>query len=160
MIEARQISRIYKSRGQKVSALCDLTLDVEEGERIAIVGTSGSGKSTLLNLLAGLDRPTEGTLSVGGQRLDQMTRDEMAAYRAKTIGVIFQSFQLMPQRTALQNVELPLLFNPTPRRERREQARHWLSRVGLEDRSHHLPYALSGGEQQRVAIARALIHRP
>ncbi|MCL4153370.1 UNVERIFIED_CONTAM: hypothetical protein GTU68_054264 [Idotea baltica] len=121
---------------------------VDAGQRVAIVGKSGSGKSTLLNLMAGLDRPSAGTLSIGGQRLDQ------------TIGVVFQAFQLLPQRTALQNVELPLLFSKMPRHERHELARLWLEKVGLSKRASHHPYALSGGEQQRVAIARALVHQP
>lgn len=144
----------------KVAALLDFSVSIASGERVAVVGKSGSGKSTLLNLLAGLDRPTSGTLSVDGNRLDQMSRNQMAAYRAKTIGVVFQAFQLLPQRTALQNVELPLLFCRVDRQERHERAEYWLERVGLADRMNHQPYALSGGERQRVAIARALIHRP
>ena len=160
LIEASQLSKHYKSGTVEVSALRDFSLSVDSGQRLAIVGKSGSGKSTLLNLMAGLDRPSEGTLSIGGHRLDQMTSNQMANYRGQTIGVVFQAFQLLPQRTALQNVELPLLFSKTPRRERHGLAQHWLEKVGLAKRASHHPYALSGGEQQRVAIARALVHQP
>lgn len=160
MIEASQLSKRYTSGDVEVTALRDFSLMVDAGQRVAIVGKSGSGKSTLLNLMAGLDRPSAGTLSIGGQRLDQMSSSQMADYRGQTIGVVFQAFQLLPQRTALQNVELPLLFSKMPRNERHELARLWLEKVGLSKRASHHPYALSGGEQQRVAIARALVHQP
>lgn len=127
---------------------------------MAISGRSGSGKSTLLNLLAGLDRADSGTLEVAAQRLDQMSRRQMATYRLDTVGMIFQAFQLIPQRTAFQNVELPLILQGKSRAERKEVASSWLARVGLADRMDHLPHALSGGEQQRVAIARCLVNHP
>lgn len=160
MISADCLSKTYGHAGHQVPALNQVTLSVEAGQRVAIVGKSGSGKSTLLNLLAGLDHPTAGTLAVDGQRLDQMRRPQMARYRCHAVGVVFQSFQLLPHHTALKNVELPLILGRLPRRERQQVAYEWLERVGLADRADHLPYALSGGEQQRVAIARALVHRP
>jgi putative ABC transport system ATP-binding protein len=160
MIIAENVSKRYGRAESSVAALCDVNLTVAAGERLAIVGKSGSGKSTLLNLLAGLDRPSSGCLTVAERRLDQMHRNSMAAYRRQTVGVIFQAFQLLPHRTALQNVELPLLLNGASVATRRTQAIEWLQRVGLAHRMNHLPYALSGGEQQRVAIARALVHSP
>ncbi len=160
MIQADQLAKTYGYAGHSIPAVSDVTLSVQPGERVAIVGKSGSGKSTLLNLLAGLDRPTSGTLTVGGQRLDQMGRNEMARYRCRHVGLVFQSFQLLPQSSAQKNVELPLILAGMSQRERQQQSRQWLERVGLGNRSEHLPYALSGGEQQRVAIARALVHQP
>lgn len=160
MIQAQSLTKTYgKSTGQ-VTAVRELDLAIEPGEHVAVVGKSGSGKSTLLNLLAGLDRPTGGMLSVAGRRLDSMSRHEMASYRSQTVGMVFQSFQLVPQRTALQNIELPLILAGKHARQRREQATEWLERVGLAERADHFPYELSGGEQQRVAVARALANRP
>jgi ABC-type lipoprotein export system ATPase subunit len=160
MIHASQLTRSYKLGQSCIDAVADIMLAVQQGEKIAIIGRSGSGKSTLLNLLAGLDRPTAGTLMVHNKRLDQLSRTQMAEYRLKTIGVIFQAFQLIPQRTAFQNVELPLSLGGVSPKERRRIADEWLSKVGLLQRRDHLPYQLSGGEQQRVAIARALVHNP
>ncbi len=160
MIQAESVSRQYVSKRHTVVAVRELNLSVESGERVSIVGRSGSGKSTVLNLLAGLDRPSAGTLTVGGCRLHDLTRDEMAEFRRKTVGMIFQSFQLIPQRTALQNVELPLIIDGVPSAERKRRAGELLQRVGLENRATHFPYEMSGGEQQRVAIARALVHTP
>ena len=160
MIQASQLTRSYRLGQSCIDAVAGLTFAVESGERIAIIGRSGSGKSTLLNLLAGLDRPTAGTLAVHDQRLDQLSRIEMAEYRLKTVGVIFQAFQLIPQRTAFQNVELALILSGVSPTDRRRIADEWLSKVGLLPRRDHLPYQLSGGEQQRVAIARALVNNP
>ena len=160
MIHASQLTRSYQLGQRSIDAVAGVSLAVQQGEKIAIIGRSGSGKSTLLNLLAGLDRPTAGTLTVHDKRLDQLSRIQMAEYRLKTIGVIFQAFQLIPQRTAFQNVELPLILNGVSKTERRRLADEWLSKVGLLPRRDHLPYQLSGGEQQRVAIARALVHNP
>lgn len=125
-----------------------------------MVGSSGSGKSTLLNLLAGLDTPTSGKIEVGGVALSSLTRRELAAYRAHQVGMVFQSFNLLSHFTALDNVAIALLFNQTPRRERRDRAAEMLEKLGLKDRLDHRPSDLSGGEQQRVAIARALVKRP
>ncbi|QDV22094.1 ABC transporter ATP-binding protein [Aureliella helgolandensis] len=158
-IVAQSLSKNYGGT-DVVWAVKDLSLRVERGERVAIVGKSGSGKSTLLNLLAGMDHPTAGELTVAGRNLHQSTHQEMARYRLETVGVVFQAFQLIPQRTALQNVELPLLLAGIHRQQRQARAREALAQVGLSHRLTHHPYQLSGGEQQRVAIARALIHAP
>jgi putative ABC transport system ATP-binding protein len=135
-------------------------LQVHSGEFVAVVGSSGSGKSTLLNLLAGLDTPTSGEVEVAGIRLSSLSQQARAAYRATRVGMVFQSFNLIGHRTALQNVELALFFDGTPKSRRRDLAREMLARLGLEDRTDHVPADLSGGEQQRVAIARALVKKP
>ncbi|MFO0978271.1 MAG: ATP-binding cassette domain-containing protein, partial [Planctomycetaceae bacterium] len=145
MIHAEQLTRTYQIGTQRIEALVRISLTIQEGERTAIIGRSGSGKSTLLNLLAGLDRPSEGSLMVHNQRLEDISRNQMAEYRLRTIGVIFQSFQLVPQRTALQNVELPLILSGVDRIQRQTIAKDWLSKVGLLGRQHHLPSQLSGG---------------
>ena len=160
MIRANKLERAFPYRDGQIHAVKELTCEIAAGQQVAIVGRSGSGKSTLLNLLAGLDRPTAGVLDVCSQRLDQSDQRAMAHYRLHTIGVIFQSFQLIAQRTALQNVELPLILAGVRPSERYERAKDWLQHVGLQARENHFPWQLSGGEQQRVAIARALINRP
>jgi predicted ABC-type transport system involved in lysophospholipase L1 biosynthesis ATPase subunit len=137
-----------------------LTIDVERGERVALLGKSGSGKSTLLNLIGGLDRPTTGDLEVAGHDLGRLSGRELARFRSTSVGMIFQSFNLIPSRTALENVELPMVFTGCPVRERRALATGALAAVGLQDRLHHTPSQLSGGENQRVAVARALVNRP
>jgi len=139
-------------------ALVDLA--VAAGRFIAVTGASGSGKSTLLNLLGGLDTPSAGTITVGGELVSSMSRDELARYRRSGVGVIFQSFNLIPARTALENVELPLVFAGLERAERRRRASELLTEVGLAHRANHRPPELSGGEQQRVAVARALANGP
>lgn len=141
-------------------AVRDLQLEIQAGERVSIIGRSGSGKSTLLNLLAGLDQPSSGTLTVDSSQLHELSRKQMADYRLRTIGIIFQSFQLIPQRTAVQNVELPLIMKGVAAAERRQRAMEWLQKVRLDHRAGHFPYQMSGGEQQRVAIARALVNQP
>jgi predicted ABC-type transport system involved in lysophospholipase L1 biosynthesis ATPase subunit len=137
-----------------------VSLEIRSGERVALLGKSGSGKSTLLNLLGGLDLPTSGTIEVAGRNLAQLSARDMARHRLTTVGMIFQSFNLIPSRTALENVALPLIFAGRPRRERRTAARQALEAVGLGQRVEHRPAELSGGEQQRVAVVRALINRP
>lgn len=159
-IATRDVRRYYKKGRYEVRAVDGVTIDVDKGDLVAVVGASGSGKSTLLNLLAGLDRPTAGHVEVGGRRLDRMSRRELARYRAKSVGMVFQSFNLLAHQTALRNVELALVFDGTPRHLRREKAREMLARLGLEDRLTHRPADLSGGEQQRVAVARALVKGP
>ncbi len=157
------IDHLYKSyrRGsQKLPVLEDISLDIAEGEFLALMGPSGSGKTTLLNLIAGLDRPDQGVLTVGGVDLTQLSEGQLAAWRARHVGFIFQFYQLIPVLTAFENVELPLLLTPLSRRQRREHVDLALELVGLSDRSHHYPAQLSGGQQQRVAIARALITDP
>lgn len=160
IVVAKNLTKYYGSNDQLVKALDEIDLDVADGERLALVGRSGSGKTTLLNLLAGLDRPTSGELSVAGRSLGTLTSEELAHYRSRDVGVVFQSFQLLPHRNALQNVEIPLTVQGVGKRERNERAMQALDRVGLAVRVKHRPSELSGGEQQRVAIARAIVHRP
>lgn len=160
LVSAHQLTKTYKSVAKTVTALDSVSLEIEQADRVALVGRSGSGKTTLLNLLAGLDRPTSGKLEVAGNQLSNLSERELATYRSTDIGVIFQSFQLIQNRTALQNVELPLIFQAVPKNERWERAAAVLGQVGLSSREHHRPSELSGGEQQRVAIARAIVHRP
>ena len=160
LIRTRDLARHYRRGPDVVRALDGVDLDVGRGEFVALVGASGSGKSTLLNLLAGLDTPTAGHVSFGGVRLDELGRRELAAYRARRVGVVFQAFNLLPHRSAQQNVEAALLFDGTPRGERPRRARAMLERLGLGDRAGHRPADLSGGEQQRVALARALVKDP
>ena len=144
----------------QVEALKDINLAVAPAAFVAVTGASGSGKSTLLNLLGGLDRPTAGVIEVKGKKISEMNREELALYRRFGVGMIFQSFNLIPSRTALENVELPMIFANTTKKDRKLRADTMLDRVGLLPRRHHRPAELSGGEQQRVAIARALINDP
>ncbi len=160
MIKAASVSRFYGDKGNRITAVSNLNLNIAAGERVSIVGRSGSGKSTLLNLLAGLDQPSTGSLTINSHNLHDLTRTQMADYRLKTIGIVFQSFQLIPQRTALQNVELPLIMQGIPAAERKRLAAEGLQRVSLNERDNHFPHQLSGGEQQRVAVARALVNSP
>jgi putative ABC transport system ATP-binding protein len=159
-IVADDISRTYELDGVSVPALRGVSLTVEPGDYVAIVGTSGSGKSTLMHLLGGLDRPTGGTLLIGGRDVSRLTPNEMAELRNTTIGFVFQSFHLLARTTAQDNVGLPLVYRGAGRRERRERATAMLERVGLGHRITHRPNQMSGGEQQRVAIARALVTGP
>jgi putative ABC transport system ATP-binding protein len=159
-IVADDVSRTYELDGVSVQALRGVSLTVEAGDYVAIVGTSGSGKSTLMHLLGGLDRPTGGTLLIGGRDVSKLTPNEMAELRNTTIGFVFQSFHLLARTTAQDNVGLPLVYRGIGRRERRERAAAMLGRVGLAHRVTHRPNQMSGGEQQRVAIARALVTGP
>ena len=160
VISAVDLSKTYLDGNRTVEALKSIDLEIRKGEKVALLGSSGSGKTTLLNLLAGLDRPDSGDLSLAGQELARLSPSQMASYRRDRIGVVFQSFELISQKTALQNVELPLIMAGTSRRARRDQSTEALQRVGLQDRIQHRPYQLSGGEKQRVAIARAMICEP
>jgi len=157
MISCRSLSKTYLSAGRPLTVLKHISLTIENGDFAAIVGPSGSGKTTLLGLLAGLDRPTEGEVSIDGHDLGKLTEDERARLRGERIGFVFQSFHLIPTLTARENVQVPLelrgVSDPA-------QADELLTRVGLGDRTHHYPAQLSGGEQQRVAIARAFSNRP
>jgi ABC-type lipoprotein export system ATPase subunit len=155
-----ELTKAYGSAAAPVYALRGVTLEVASGERVALLGKSGSGKSTLLNLLGGLDRPTSGRLVVGGLAVDRLSPRELARFRSATVGIIFQSFNLILSRTALENVELPMIFAGRHPRERRSLARDALEAVGLGKRLHHRPTEMSGGENQRVAVARALVNRP
>jgi predicted ABC-type transport system involved in lysophospholipase L1 biosynthesis ATPase subunit len=154
------VAKSYGSAPNLVHALRGVSLEVRGGEHIALLGKSGSGKSTLLHILAGLDRPTSGSVWLAGRELARMTAGDLARYRLKKVGMIFQTFNLIPSRTAWQNVELPMIFAGIPPRVRRDAARQILEAVGLGHRLNHRPKELSGGEQQRVAIARALVNRP
>ncbi|MEV6346860.1 ABC transporter ATP-binding protein [Actinoplanes sp. NPDC051851] len=160
MIVARDVSRTYQLDGLEVPALRGVSLTVDPGDHVAIVGTSGSGKSTLMHLLGGLDRPTGGTLLIGGRDVARLSPNEMAALRNTAIGFVFQSFHLLARTTAQDNVGLPLVYRGIGRRERRARAAEMLERVGLAHRMTHRPNQMSGGEQQRVAIARALVTSP
>jgi putative ABC transport system ATP-binding protein len=159
-LRAVDLRRHYHTGPQNVRALDGIDLDIGRGEFLGIVGSSGSGKSTILNLLAGLDTPTSGSIELEGRPFSQMTRRELAAYRAHSMGMIFQSFNLISHYTALQNVETALYFNDTPANERRALAEKALAGLGLADRLMHKPADLSGGEQQRVAVARAIVKKP
>jgi predicted ABC-type transport system involved in lysophospholipase L1 biosynthesis ATPase subunit len=159
-IGALNLSKSYGASAAPVFALRGVSLQVERGERAALLGKSGSGKSTLLNLLGGLDRPTSGDLDVAGHDLRRLSGRELARYRSRTVGMIFQAFNLIPSRTAVQNVELPMVFAGLPPHQRRIEARRALEAVGLGARLQHRPSQLSGGENQRVAVARALVNRP
>jgi putative ABC transport system ATP-binding protein len=160
IIRLRGISKTYYRGSEGVRVLENLDLDIPKGSFEALMGPSGSGKSTLLNLLAGLDRPTEGTIEVSGKRIDQMSEGALAKWRADTIGFVFQSYNLLPVLTAIENVELPLLLTRVPSGERKKRAQTALRVVGLEDRLNHYPRQLSGGQEQRVSIARAIVNDP
>jgi putative ABC transport system ATP-binding protein len=160
LVRVDKLSKTYESGRIRVTALDQVSLEFEDGVFAAVIGASGSGKSTLLNLLGGLDTPTLGTIEVKGRRISEMRKSELALYRRYVAGMIFQSFNLIPSRTALENVELPLVFSGIPGRDRKKRAREILARVGLARRLEHRSSELSGGEQQRVAIARALVNNP
>jgi len=160
MVEAQRVHKIYELNGLKVHALKDVNLLIEKGDMVAIMGPSGCGKTTLLNCLSGLDEPTSGIVKIEGIPLAQMNDNELSEYRATRMGFIFQSFNLLPVLTALENVELPLLVAGINEREARLRALSMLSSVDLEEWAHHKPFELSGGQQQQVAVARALISRP
>lgn len=159
-MRASALEKVYGEGETATWALAGADLHVEPGELVAIMGASGSGKSTLLNCLAGLEPPTAGTVWIDGQDLWALREDERTRFRARNMGFVFQSFNLLPVLTAQENVELPLLIGGTRPRPARTRAREMLDRVGLGDRADHTPAKLSGGEQQRVAVARALVHRP
>jgi putative ABC transport system ATP-binding protein len=160
LIEIADLWKTYAMGGNEVHALRGVDLQVRQGEYLAIMGPSGSGKSTLLNLIAGLDKPTSGTVRVGGAEVSAMTPAQLAEWRSRNVGFVFQSFNLLPVLTAFQNVELPLLLTRLSKKEREERVRIALGVVGLDDRLHHYPRQLSGGQEQRVAIARAVVADP
>ncbi|MBU2548490.1 MAG: ABC transporter ATP-binding protein [Proteobacteria bacterium] len=160
MLRTENLGKDYRLGPQTVHALRDVSISVRRGEFVAVMGPSGSGKSTFMNLLGCLDRPTTGHYFLDGRDVSQLSRDELARTRNRKIGFVFQSFNLLPRTTALDNAALPMTYGDYPRRERRDRAREVLADVGLADRTHHVPAQLSGGQQQRVAIARALITRP
>ena len=160
LIRCRKLTKHYRKGVRTVTPLESLDLDVLRGEFLALMGPSGSGKTTLLNLIAGIDTPSEGALEVCGEEIAQLGRGRLARWRAHNVGYIFQLYHLVPVLTAFENVELPLLLDDMGRRERRERVEKTLALVGLDDRMHHFPRELSGGQEQRVAIARALVTAP
>jgi putative ABC transport system ATP-binding protein len=169
LIEARNLSKTYwmgtpaqhrDGQGQTVQALRDVSLDIAEGEFVAIMGASGSGKSTLMNILGCLDVPTSGTYHLAGEAVEGMAQDQLASIRNRRIGFVFQQFNLLARTSALENVELPMVYSGVKAALRRERAAQALHRVGLGERLNHTPAELSGGQQQRVAIARALVNQP
>ena len=160
ILEARHVTREYRMKAETVCALSDVSVSIEPGEFVAILGSSGSGKSTLLNLFGGLDRPTGGEILFEGKSLAPFTSRQMSRYRLNSVGMIFQNFNLIPTMTARENVTLALAFAGMGQAARREKAADLLDRVGLSHRLDHLPSELSGGEQQRVSIARAIANQP
>ena len=160
LIEVRDLSKVYERGKQKVEVLHHINLNIAEGDFLALMGPSGSGKTTLLNLIGGLDSPTGGSISVGGQRIDQLGAGALARWRASNVGFVFQFYNLMPMLTAQRNVELPLLLTKLSAAQRRKNAAIALQLVGLDERASHKPSELSGGQQQRVAIARAIVSDP
>jgi len=160
IVKVVNVSKSYYRDVLEIPVLHDINLDVHEGQFMALMGPSGSGKTTLLNLLAGIDQPTAGTLSVAGEDISHLNEGDLAKWRARHIGFVFQFYNLMPVLTAFENVELPLLLTSLSRRERKEHVEAALSIVGLADRMDHYPRQLSGGQEQRVAIARAIVSDP
>jgi putative ABC transport system ATP-binding protein len=159
-LDVTDLCRYFRRGPSEIKALDGVSLAIRQGEFVGVVGSSGSGKSTLLAIMAGLDTPTSGQVRIEGRSIHEMSRKELASYRAHRVGMVFQSFNLIAHYTALQNVETALLFNQTPYKQRRKQASATLEQLGLSDRMTHRPADLSGGEQQRVAIARAIVKRP
>ena len=160
LLETKNLVKEYKLGGEEVHALRSVSLKINEGEMVAIIGPSGSGKSTLMHILGGLDRPDSGEVFVDGENLSKLSQRKLAEYRNKKIGFIFQTFNLQPDLTATENVELPLVIAGKGSRERKKLAQEALEKVGLKDRVKHKPNELSGGQRQRVSIARALVNSP
>lgn len=161
MIQLEGITKVYRSKGRETSALKSINLEIATGEYIAIVGRSGSGKSTLLNLISGIDHPSDGAIKVNGELISQMNESQLASWRGRNIGIVFQFFQLIPTLTILENLRLAMEFvNVIPKSERKARAMKLLKEVGIEGHADKLPATLSGGEQQRAAIARAMANNP
>ena len=160
LIECRKLTRTYMRGTEEITPLRDLDLDIDSGGFVALMGPSGSGKTTLLNLLAGIDRPTAGSLVINGESIENRSRSALARWRAEHVGYIFQLYNLVPVLTAYENIELPLLLQDLSRRERHERVAAAMEAVGITDRHAHYPRQLSGGQEQRVAIARAIVTQP
>lgn len=160
LIECRKLTRTYMRGTEEITPLRDLDLDIDSGGFVALMGPSGSGKTTLLNLLAGIDRPTAGSLVINGESIENRSRSALARWRAEHVGYIFQLYNLVPVLTAYENIELPLLLQDLSRRERHDRVASAMDAVGISDRYAHYPRQLSGGQEQRVAIARAIVTEP
>jgi putative ABC transport system ATP-binding protein len=160
LVSIKNVDKVFKRGSEEIHVLGGLDLEIPEGEFLALMGPSGSGKSTLLNLIGGLDRPSQGTVEIGGERIDKLSDRRLARWRARHVGLVFQFYNLMPVLTAQKNVELPLLLTDLSRSERKKRAAIALDIVGLSKRNDHYPRTLSGGEQQRVGIARAIVTDP
>jgi putative ABC transport system ATP-binding protein len=160
LVRVEQVHKTFVRGGEKIDVLQGLDVEVARGEFLALMGPSGSGKSTLLNLIGGLDRPSAGSVEVGGQRIDRLSDSQLAAWRSRQVGFVFQMYNLLPALSAERNVELPLLLTPLSRARRRQQVALALALVGLTDRARHYPRQLSGGQEQRVGIARAIVTDP
>jgi putative ABC transport system ATP-binding protein len=160
LVELRNVTKLYRLGGEEIRALNDVSLDIDSGDFISIIGPSGSGKSTLMHILGCLDSPTSGTIKLDGTMIHDASPRQLASIRNRKIGFVFQFFNLLPKLNVLQNVELPLVYSGTSGRERRERAMAVLSQVGMDNRAKHRPSQLSGGQQQRCAIARALVNSP
>lgn len=160
LIKIRNLKRVYKMGEERVYALNGINLDIYKNEILCLLGTSGSGKSTLLNLMAGLDRPTTGDIEIGGIHINKLSEERVTKFRQLNVGFVFQSYNLIPTLTALENVSLGLIFKGIPKQKREEMAKNILKDVGLGDRIYHKPNEMSGGQQQRVSIARAFVDKP
>jgi len=160
LVRVTDVEKVFRRGAEEIHVLAGLNLQVPKGEFLALMGPSGSGKSTLLNLIGGLDRATKGSVEIGGERIDQMSDRQLAAWRARHVGLVFQFYNLLPVLTAERNVELPLLLTHLSKAERRKHVEIALKAVGLSHRTRHYPRQLSGGEQQRVGIARAIVTDP
>lgn len=160
LIELRNVTKTFSSGAESVTPVADLDFDVERGEFVCLMGPSGSGKTTLLHMLAGIDRPTDGTVVVDGERVHEMAPSQLARWRTRAVGYVFQQYNLIPVLTAFENVEVPLLLLKMSKAERSKRIATALAAVGLTERAHHLPRQMSGGQQQRVAIARAIVTDP
>lgn len=160
IISVKKLCKIYHIGNNKVYALCGVSFDIYEGEFVAIVGTSGSGKSTCLNMLAGLEKPSSGSINIAGKRIDRMNERQLVAFRRMHIGFIFQSYNLLNSMNALENVAMPLMFRGVPYKKRTQKAMKYMRMIGIGDQADHMPNQMSGGQQQRVGIARALVIDP
>ncbi len=160
IIEVRNLRKVYRMGNEKIVALNNINLEIEKGEICCLFGTSGSGKSTLLNMLAGLEKPTKGSIRIKKVHVEKLNESELASFRQKYIGFVFQSYNLLPTLTAQENVALPLIFQGMSKKERDQRAKEMLEAVGLSKRLKHKPKEMSGGQQQRVSIARAFVNRP
>lgn len=160
IIRIRDVKKIYQMGNESIHAVDGVSLNIRQGEVCCLFGKSGSGKSTLLNLIAGLEKPTEGKILFHKKHIERMDEDQLADFRRQYIGFVFQSYNLLPTLTALENVTLPLIFKGVPVKERNERAMEMLEAVGLAERAHHKPFEMSGGQQQRVSIARAFVNEP